>query len=457
MIKQLATLAAVTVSAVMPASANDQVPFESVRAAYSAFAATTNETVRQSAYAYARGADIRRTDELGWLRSMARALGKEWECGDVCTSLATSTNSAVRIVALSWICDMAKLWDADRATALVDEWLARVDDDVAAKSLLLCRRMEARFKAGDVGGAEAAAAAVMSFGVDAPWAYYSQACFSRAEVLAKRGDAPAAEAMLSLLLGRAEVASPGVARRLVSIGVGREFALRFVGTMRERVADVPVDDLPAFKARVQGCEAEIVELLVHAGRLDEALGECRVMLLTASTPPAYGNAVRLAADVLKRIDGNLGRASAFLDSQKSNHVVRTFSTIPAYPALSDPVRVAEREKCIAYARENAMDWKAQLTCAYRLLWADCAEDSIRVALDAFALAPFSEKDLQVCADAVMHPFSVMTRNPAKVAIVRDYLLYGEFGRDGLAGTADDLSNPTEFYRSCTLLEPVGPK
>ena len=457
MIKQLVASAVAAVSTVVSAGAEDQVPFESVRTAYSAFASTTNAVVQQSAYAYARGADIQRADELGWLRAMARSLGKEGECGDVCMSLASSTNSALRIAALSWICDMAKGWDADRVTELVDKWLAKAEGDVVATAFLLCRRMEARRRAGDMDGAEDAAAAVMSFGKEVPWTYFSQACFARAEALVKTGKASAGEEMLARLIEWDDVASSTVARRLVADGIGRDMALRFVSAMREKMSKVEVADINAFKMRVNVGVPGIVELLVHAGRLDEALGECRVMLLTAVSQTAYVNAVRLTADVLKRIDGNLGRASAFLDSQKSNHVVRVAFPIPACPALSDPVRVAEREKCIAYARENAADWKAHLICAYRLLWADCAEDSIRAALDAFALAPFSERDLQVCADAVMHPFSVMTRDQAKVAVVRDYLLYGKVGRDGVADTADDLLNPAEFYRSCTTPEPGGSK
>ena len=63
----------------------------------------------------------------------------------------------------------------------------------------------------------------------------------------------------------------------------------------------------------------------------------------------------------------------------------------------------------------------------------------------------------MCADAVMHPFSVMTRDPAKVSVVRDYLLYGKVGSDGVTGTADDLLSPAEFYRSCTAPEPDGSK
>jgi len=431
-----------------------EAPFESVRAAYAAFGATTNSSVRQSAYAYAKDAVLRSgggpsaRDDVWNLRLMARALGMEGDCVDACARVASTTNSAARLAALTWLCDVARGWDADKATALVDRWLARAGEDVEAKALLFCRRMEARRKAGDAEGAEAAAASVMSLGADAPWPHYSQACFFCAEALAKKGDAAAAEKMLVRLLGRVEVASPGVGRRLAGIGIGKELALQFVSAMRRRISDVPVGDLRTFNVRAQIGEAEIVELLVYAGRLDEALGECRVMLLAAGSQPAYGNAVRLTADVLKRIDGNLGRAGAFLESQKSNHVALAVSPVPAYPALSDPLRSAEREKCLAYAKENAADWNAQLACAYRLLWADCAEDSIRVAIDAFAVAPFSEKSLQACADAAMHPFSVMTRDPVKVAAVRDYMLYGGAGRDGVAGTSDDLVHPVEFYRSC---------
>lgn len=431
-----------------------EAPFESVRAAYAAFGATTNSSVRQSAYAYAKNAVLRSgggpsaRDDVWNLRLMARALGMEGDCADACTRVASSTNTAARLVALTWLCDVARGWDADKATALVDRWLARAGEDAEAKALLFCRRMEARKKAGDAEGAEDAAASVMSLGADAPWLHYSQACFFRAETLAKKGEAEAADKMLARLLGRKEVSSLGIGRRLIGIGVGKELALQFVSAIRGRISDVPVGDLRTFKARAQVGEAEIVELLVHAGRLDEALGECRVMLLAAGAQSAYGNAVRLTADVLKRIDGNLGRAGAFLESQKSNHVALAVSPLPAYPALSDPVRSAEREKCLAYAKENAADWNAQLACAYRLLWADCAEDSIRVAIDAFAVAPFSERSLQACADAAMHPFSVMTRDPAKVAAVRDYMLYGGAGRDGVAGTSDDLVHPVEFYRSC---------
>lgn len=450
------TVAACAALAATAASgnANAGLPFKSARAAYSAFTSTTNVALRAAAYKHVK-ADIAARqgaaacDALGWLRKMARSLGKPGEdCFPECETLAASTNTAVRMAALAWMCDVAKGWEADRAAALVDGWLARVGGDVAASAFLLCRRMEMRRKAGDMSGADDAAAAVMSFGAKAPWAHYSQACFFRAGTLARRGDVLAAEDMLARLLDRDEVASPGVARRILSIGAGRELVQRFIDAMRERVSGVPFGEVAAFKARAQTAGAEVVELLVHLGLLDEALGECRVMLLTAGAPSSYGGAVRLTADVLKRIDGNLGRASAFLEAQKTNHVAAAVAPVPAHPQLSDPVRRAEREKCLAYARENASDWNAQLLCAHRLLWADCAEDSIRVALDAFAVAPFAEKSLQMCANAAMHPVSVITRDPAKVAAVRDYLLYGGSGRDGVAGTGDDLPHPVELYRSC---------
>lgn len=437
--------------------------FKDAREAYSLFSASTNAVLKEAAYAYVKSAVVKHPgelaarDELGWLRTMSRVLDKSGDCLAECSALAASTNPPVRMAALVWMFDVARGWDADKATALVDRCLAAAAGDDAACSFLFCRRMEARRKASDVSGANDAAAAVMSFGNGALWTHYSQACFYRAETAVKRGDSAEAEKLLARLLDREELVSQGIAKRLAALGIGRELAMRFVSAIRERISGVPVRDLSAFRARAQTGEAEIIELLVYAGRLDEALGECRIMLLTAVSQTAYGNAVRLTADVLKRIDGNLGRASLFLDSQRSNHVAAAVSPLPAYPAVSDPVRKAEREKCLAYARENASDWNAQLVCANRLLWADCAEDSIRVALDAFALAPFAEKDLQTCADAVMHPVSVMTRDPGRVVIVRDYLLYGIEGRDGVAGTADDLPHPAELYRSSVRKESSGAK
>ncbi len=448
-------LAAVAAVAAASASAGGEQRFSGVKAAIAAFSSATNDAVRRSAYAYARdyalehAAETPARDVLAQMRAMARSLNSEGDFRSVCEQLSESTNSMVRLSALMWLCDYARELDAEKTTAFIDARLAKTaDDDVPVRAFLLCRRMDARRKLGDEAGVVAAAEDIVALGDDCPWSNYSQARFALAEALMRKGEADAAETCLAALLERDEVASQGTARRLLSLRVGKALQERFVAAMREKIAAVPFGNAVLFKSRVQSGMPEIVELLVGMGRLDEALGECRVMLLTASSPQsAYGNAVRQTADVLKRLDGNLGRAFAFLESQKTNGVSSAAGLLPTGPALSDPVRAAEREKCLASADANRSSWGALLDCAFRLLWADSAEDSMRVAMAAFSCAPFSEKELQACADAVMHPVSVMTRDKAAVAAVRDYLLYGEAGRDGVRGSADDVASPVDVYRS----------
>ncbi len=446
-------LAAVAAVAVASATAEQQ--FADVKAAIAAFSSATNDTMRRSAYAYARDYALEHVGEtaardvLAQMRTMARSLDKESDFRSTCERLSESTNSIVRFSALMWLCDYARELDAEKTTAFIDARLAKIAAaDVPVRAFLLCRRMDARRKLGDEAGVVAAADAIVAFGDDCPWSNYSQARFAQAEALMRKGEADAAETCLSTLLERDEVVSQGTARRLLSLRTGKALQERFVAAIWEKIAAVPFGNAVLFRSRVQSGMPEIVELLVGMGRLDEALGECRVMLLTASSSQwAYGNAVRQTADVLKRLDGNLGRAFAFLESQKTNGVSAAAGLLPAGPAMSDPVRVAEREKCLAFAGENRSSWRALVECSFRLLWADSAEDSMRVAMSAFACAPFSAKELQTCADAVMHPVSVMTRDKSAVAAVRSYLLYGEAGRDGVRGSADDVANPVDVYRS----------
>lgn len=62
---------------------------------------------------------------------------------------------------------------------------------------------------------------------------------------------------------------------------------------------------------------------------------------------------------------------------------------------------------------------------------------------AFGLAPFDNKSLQICADAIMQPILTVTRNPDSAKGIVDYLMHGPNGPDGAKGTADDLPDPLE--------------
>ena len=62
---------------------------------------------------------------------------------------------------------------------------------------------------------------------------------------------------------------------------------------------------------------------------------------------------------------------------------------------------------------------------------------------AFGLAPFDNKSLQACADAMMQPILTVTRNPDSAKGIVDYLMHGPNGPDGAKGTQDDLPSPFE--------------
>ena len=94
-------LAAVAAVAVASATAEQQ--FADVKAAIAAFSSATNDTVRRSAYAYARDYALEHVGEtaardvLVHVRTMARSLDKESDFRSTCERLSESTNSLVRL------------------------------------------------------------------------------------------------------------------------------------------------------------------------------------------------------------------------------------------------------------------------------------------------------------------------------------------------------------------------
>ena len=236
----------------------------------------------------------------------------------------------------------------------------------------------------------------------------------------------------------------GVAARLVAANVDEQTLDAAVVALRMRLAKMPLDDATAFRAAVERVQPEVVTLLNHMGRCDEALAECRVLVLLAS-PKGYQEAVNLTAAALKRADGNLGRATAFMNFQKKGFVPTERNILLDAPQLADGVR-AEARKSLPVGRSER--WEECLAVAARLVWMDDPLAAVQEAMRAFALAPFEEKTLQVCADAVVQPILTVTRDPDAAKGVVDYLMYGPDGPDGAKGTQDDLSSPFEN------LEPV---
>ena len=462
--------------------------FESVGKAVAAFA-TNSPAVREAAYRYVVDS-VRTADEKGIrpalqaARTMAVSLGRINEYEEVCAAGLASGSEPVRFAsvqallqAMTLVADPSKpvaqaervlrdpgllvpahrvelartvadvkcqrLADAPGALGVIDEALRWAEADRPSALQLRLKRVEVLRSAKMDDELEKEARALLADG-ECPAQARVVASFALADLAVRRKDAKRAGEIFLDAIREADPVPVGVAARLVAANVDEQTLDAAVAALRARLAKMPLDDATAFRAAVERVQPEVVTLLNHMGRCDEALAECRVLVLLAS-PKGYQEAVNLTAAALKRADGNLGRATAFMNFQKKGFVPKERNIVMDAPPLRDGVR-AEARKSLPVGRSER--WEECLAVAARLIWMDDPLAAVQEAMRAFALAPFEEKTLQVCADAVVQPILTVTRDPDAAKGVVDYLMYGPDGPDGAKGTQDDLSSPFEN------LEPV---
>ena len=466
------------------ASAFARAEFASLAQAQAAFA-TDEPVARERAYRYVlesvEAADGRDAfARLQVLRTMAGALGKVSEYDAVCGKGLSSPDEAVRFASLMALAlspsaarapeDFAsrleraarggvaldtahriealktaadfratRLRDGRGAEALLDEAIGLAGEDAARVLLLRQRKVEA-FRAVRMDAETEREATSLLEADGCPVVAYASAAYALAEIESRRGNVERAGALILSLIRKGGAQTPqGVARRLVEANVGDVCLSEAVDALRRGLAQMPLADAAAFRAAVERIQPDVVELLNSLGRCDEALAECRVLVLSAS-PRAYPSAVGLTAATLKRADGNLGRATAFLDFQRKGLVPKGRNVIMDAPPLGDAVR-GEARTALPVGRCGK--WPECLAVSARLVWLDDPHAALREAMRAFALAPLDGKALQACADAALQPALAVTRDPAVAKAVVDYLTYGPNGPDGAKGTADDLPDPLE--------------
>ena len=457
--------------------------FASVDEATASFS-TNSCAARESAFRYVLGRsrtmdahDVRTV--LGALRTMSQALGRATEYEEACragmsaddelvrftcaSALLLSSSAAadcarcVRQVEESMASDAAflpahrldlvkavadirlqRLADAEGAIAGLDRAIGLVKDDMSTALQLRLKKIDLLRAAKMDAELEREARPILGM-ADCPSQAYQAAAFALADLAASRGDAKAAGELLLGSISRTEFAPPGIARRLVAASVDDATIAAAVVALRRQLAALPLADAGTFCSAVERTQPEIVELLGRLGRHDEALAECRVLLLSVS-PRNYRTAVVLTASALKLADGNLGRALAFVDFQRKDVVPKVRNPVLDAPRLSDGVR-AELRRALPVGSSG--NWSVALAVAARLVWLDDPQAAVREALRAFALAPLDERSLQICADAAMRPVLAATRDPADAKALVDFLMYGENGSDGAKGTSDDLPSPDE--------------
>ena len=331
---------------------------------------------------------------------------------------------------------MQKLSDANGALALIDEAIAWAGDDRLSVWQMRLKRMEV-FRAAKMDDALEKEARLILSDADCPSQPYQAASYALADFAVRRKNAQAAGELLLDVIRKVDPVPMGIAKRLLDANVDEATLDAAVTLLRTRLAGMPLGDTTAFRTAVEKVQPEIIELLNRLGRCDEALAECRVLVLLSS-PKSYQAAVNLTAASLKRADGNLSRAMAFMNFQKKGLVPKERNILLDAPQLSDGVR-AEARKSLPVGKSEV--WGESLAVSARLIWLDDPLAAVREAMRAFGLAPFDNKSLQACADAMMQPILTVTRNPDSAKGIVDYLMYGPNGQDGAKGTQDDLPSP----------------
>ena len=443
---------AVAVLAVVRPSAG-QVEFHSAREAQGAFATNSSESVRSAAYGYALALVETERDgssatlALSAIRVMSTACGRQEDYERSCRTLLASSNATTRAAAMSGLCDSLRrlgFSDAERAISALARDHA---GDPMVASAALGKLMDLYGSAKLGAKALDTAALVLGVGPECLPAAHLSASYVTAAAHAADGDFAAAERVLVAAVGYAPSVPTGIGRRIAEMRLPEEPALRVARAVREKAAAVPIENTQAFRPMAEAASLECADLMRGLGRYDEAIGECRTVALFGSST-AYQRAVVSAAETLKAMDGNLGRAKALVDFNRSGEAPSAANPLVAFARLEDATRRGEIERLDEYCA--SAPWTGLLAAATRYLWADDAEKAVAAAARAFAEAPMSQKELQMCADAAAAPLLALTRDPAAARAVVDYLVFGANGPDGVAGTGDDVTDPVSMVRAyCT--------
>ena len=471
-----------------PAQAND------------AFERSSDASVRQEAYAWMRARTLAAAprdlaDPLSRLARMAAKLACEEDFEAVCLECMGRENAEIMCAAAGNLADShVRRGDLEKAVDVLRETLASPRGftpsqtaSMAAKAAgILSGSLERHAEAADVlesaigsvstndaasfaslanaqstifltrlsnpQGAERRCRQVLELGASCPGSAHAAAAESLASILRANGDAPGAAAALCRMLQHPSLPNPGVARKLLDAGVAGEDIDEAVRLLRLKMV-APGSDVGEYRTRAERIQPEIVELLQARERFEEAVGECRVFVFCA-TDKAYSKAVELAAKALKMLDGNLGRANALLDFQSADaaNAASRRNVLMDIPRLQDAVRQDARSALAASGAPS--DWNGWLLRSARLLWLDSPADAMDAASKAFASCPLADASLQTCAEALVRPLLVATRDANVAQTALDYLLHGSMGKDGLPGTEDDLEDPLPALRKRLAGAPV---
>jgi len=195
----------------------------------------------------------------------------------------------------------------------------------------------------------------------------------------------------------------------------------------------------------------VVLAYVQVGQKEKAMAAIKT-LYQACPANRFDMTVTQIASMLKKMDGSIARANRFLDYVKFGTVGpdgkpgTEDDTVDPFPTARAkmPPEVANAYK-EAIEDEWADTWedKRCLSALYRYM--DEPAEALKCLAEAFVLAPMEPEPLQLVAGDMTNVLIQLSGNPADGEKLGQFLKYGKEGRDGKAGTDDDLTDPRKPY------------
>lgn len=275
-------------------------------------------------------------------------------------------------------------------------------------------------------------------------AVMSEAYIKLAQVYAKKGNPDqAGSVLLSCLTNCPALPASPLVQKMMEVDAPNPRLDAAVWILCDRIATQYADS-----TSVDQYQPDIVKLLLKQSKNQEALQEARVFL-HACSDKSLPAAIDLVTMAFKTIDGNLGRANNFLRYQKYGVTGEDGKPGTAddlkNPLLDAPALDNERRNALFTAKLDTLpnSWTGWKNRASIYIYLDQPNEAFQALRRSFEMCPMNEKDLQTATDA-LSGFIIRNTKDVKLAeSLVDYIMFGQMGKDGQGGTADDLKDPAQ--------------
>lgn len=340
-----------------------------------------------------------------------------------------------------------KLSRPDAALAVLDRELKALpaDADPERAGMLIAKGDICFLTMKDMTSAEAAYLEATKLDKNIPTSsVISDAYLKLAQIYAKKGNPDQAGAvLLSCLTNCPTLPASPLVQKMMEADAPNPRLDSTVWILRDRIAVQY-----AASAAVDQFQPDIVKLLLKQSKNQEALQEARVFL-HACSDKSLPAAIDLVTMAFKTIDGNLGRANNFLRYQKFGVVGEDGKAGTAddlkNPLLDAPPLNDERRNALFTAKLDTLpnNWIGWNNRATIYMYLDQPDEAFQALRKSFEMCPMNEKDLQTATDA-LSGFIIRNTKDVKLAeSLVNYIMFGQMGKDGQSGTADDLKDPAQ--------------